>query len=930
MKRLLNIVLFFFILSNSFGTIHYVSTTGSNANAGTIGAPWLTFSYACSHSVNGDVITFIGSNSYTEPNQCILPVGVNVDFNSSTIHFTYFNTGFYQAALMLTSAEGTQGNQTLQNGFLDGVNWTSFQCILVRGRGYVTLLHLVITKFQVSGIHIGGKANGENTGVPPSIFSDSNKILNCKILDCNDRPIQAANSVSCGNITYEGQSNTIFQFDTCINIGKPQGHNGDNWSGIQGNNKGIQWLDCYSQKPRDEGNSFNCHIENWFDMGGCVVRRCTFVGGGNMFDWGYGSCRRYSYPLSWEVDHNYFMQTSQADSLPTYSLAVGNIALQFESSTNATYGPFPVFASGDVKIHDNYYKNIATPIQAVLNNNPNDTLRRIYVYNETYDNCGYANSNYSGMTYWHITNGSLIDSIFLYNRTMTTGSPGSSSGGDFFEHSTGNIKDVYLLNNIYKGIRGYGYVVFRGSLACDHFFDQNNIVWQNAFTNNPYYFGGTPVTTNFTILDTLKRDPLFVSNSLPDFHLAAGSPGIGTGLNPPNTYIGAYPPGTITPVINWPWAALTYPNGLGAGQLDAVAKDGVTTVTGTHAYSPGSGTVGNVPGISVNDVFTPNDPVTYSSVSKTVTITVNPQVVSLVMTNTSRQYTGSPLSPTLTATPNVSTSLTLDGVTGGKINAGNYAYFGNVTDPNSTATPVSGTFTITKASATINSNNITVNYDGLTHVPTYTTTPSGLTVTHHYSSGTAPSAIGSYTDTLRLSNANYSASDLVVTIDIVSNPALIFISDTIHTYNGSPQTVTVTCAYTYSLTGVPQTNTGVYQNVIATITQVGHTGADTAIMTILPKAAVLSWTKPANAPFGTLFSSLQLNAVADQPGTWVYNVVSGSKIPYGITNLIGTFTPSSSNYSGGTISTTIQTYSVNPFNCDNCRFYLTNKYFQKI
>ena len=384
----------------------------------------------------------------------------------------------------------------------------------------------------------------------------------------------------------------------------------------------------------------------------------------------------------------------------------------------------------------------------------------------------------------------------------------------------------------------------------------------------------------------------------------------------------------ITPVISWSPASVTYPNGLGAGQLNAIAMDGATIVPGTHSYLHGTGYVGNVPGISNTDSFIPSDQLTYSTATKTVTIPVNPQSVSLAFSDTIKTYTGASLLPTLTATPNVSTSITLNGVTSGKINAGTYTAIGGVTDPNSTATSITASFTINKATATINAVNQEFNYDGLSHSISYTTFPSGLNVTHSYSSGTAPTEIGTYTDTLRMVENNYEAGEIVRTITIVENAAIIFISDTSKVYNGSPQGVTVTSDYsheeTYNGSATVPTNAGVYE-VITTINDGVHVGADTATLTILPKQAILSYSKPENVQYGTLYSAYQQKAVADVAGTFIYSFTVGNIIPLGLNTISATFTPDSPNYSGGTVSSTVTSFPGN----NSPEIYITPNYFKK-
>jgi hypothetical protein len=298
-----------------------------------------------------------------------------------------------------------------------------------------------------------------------------------------------------------------------------------------------------------------------------------------------------------------------------------------------------------------------------------------------------------------------------------------------------------------------------------------------------------------------------------------------------------------------------------------------------------------------------------------VGITENQGTATLAFSNLTQTYSGLALSPTLTTTPaGISTSLTLGGVTGGRINAGTYAAVGGITDPNWTATSISGTFTINKAAATITATNQTFNFDGLTHTITATTTPAGLTgLTHSYSSGAAPSAIGVYHDTVRLVNSNYTASQVVVTITIVNNPAIIFISDTTKVFNGSPQCVTVTCAYSFTLVNGCRTSTG-SQTVTATINDGIHTGSDTATLTIAKKKGHVTLAQSQNVAYGTTFTSQQLSSTIDISGTISYVPTFGDLIPLGTSTITATLTPTdTANYIGDVTTTTITSFPVNPF-----------------
>lgn len=382
----------------------------------------------------------------------------------------------------------------------------------------------------------------------------------------------------------------------------------------------------------------------------------------------------------------------------------------------------------------------------------------------------------------------------------------------------------------------------------------------------------------------------------------------------------------ITPTITWATpSAITYGTALSSTQLNAS-----TSVAGTFSYNYSSGTFLNAGTYTLTTVFTPTDGATYSTATKSVTLVVNKATATLSYSALTKTYNGSSQSPTITTSPSglATISTTYNGVGLAPTNAGSYTVVTGLSNANYSATSITDTFTINKATATINAVNQEFNYDGLSHSISYTTYPTGLNVTHSYSSGTAPSAIGTYTDTLRMVENNYEAGEIVRTITIVENAAIIFISDTSKIYNGSAQGVTVTSAYsheeTYNGSATVPTNAGSYE-VISTINDGVHTGADTATLTILPKQAILSYSKPSNVQYGTLYSTAQQKATADVPGTFIYNFTIGSIIPLGLNNLSATFTPTSSNYSGGTVTQTLQCFQGNK----SPSIYITPNYFKK-
>lgn len=374
----------------------------------------------------------------------------------------------------------------------------------------------------------------------------------------------------------------------------------------------------------------------------------------------------------------------------------------------------------------------------------------------------------------------------------------------------------------------------------------------------------------------------------------------------------------------WPTNTVTLTGG-GTDADGTIVAYEWSKVSGPLSYgisSAGSPTT-NITGLQSGGVYQFQLKVTDNSGgvdSDRVQVTENKGTASLAYVGGSftQTFNNTPLQPTVVTSPaGLPTSTTLGGVTGGKVNAGTYPSISNITDTNYVSTSISAVFTINKQTVVINASNQQFNYDGLQHTITATTTPSVSGLTYTYSSGAAPTAIGVYNDTVRLQNVNYQATPVIVTITIVNNPAPIFISDTTFIFNNLPHTVTVTSAYSYSITGGTRTNAGT-QQVIVNINDGIHVGTDTANLTVLKADPVLSWAQPGNMPFGSMLTAQQLNATSNVAGQIQYDHILGETLPPGQTIITGTFTPTDpANYNGGTIQRTINVYLVNPF---------TNKY----
>lgn len=373
--------------------------------------------------------------------------------------------------------------------------------------------------------------------------------------------------------------------------------------------------------------------------------------------------------------------------------------------------------------------------------------------------------------------------------------------------------------------------------------DRNLAQWQTYSGYDLHSFKSPRTITNINQLlfiynETFSPKVFPLTGNYVDVKNTAYS--VSTTLQPFTSLVLIATAALITPVVTWANpAAITYPTPLGAVQLNATAN-----VPGTFVYTPVSGTVLNAGTQTLNVTFTPTDQATYSIVTKSVTIVVNPASATLSYSNLTQVYNGSPLAPTVTTNPPGLTvvNTTYNGVGTAPINAGSYALISGLTNANYTAPTISGTFIIQQAPATLTITNLTQTYDGTQKSVTVTTNPAGLSgvsITYN-GSPTAPTNAGSYSIVATLTNANYSAPNALGTLVIAK------------------ATPTVT------------------------------------------------WSNPVAITYGTALSGTQLNATASVAGSFVYTPASGTILNAGTQTLSVNFTPTDAANYNSVNNTTVQ------------------------
>ena len=208
------------------------------------------------------------------------------------------------------------------------------------------------------------------------------------------------------------------------------------------------------------------------------------------------------------------------------------------------------------------------------------------------------------------------------------------------------------------------------------------------------------------------------------------------------------------------------------------------------------------------------------------------------LSNLAQTYDGSPEAATVTTTPSgLSVSVTYNGSATVPTAAGSYSVVATVTDPNYQGS-ATGTLVISKATASVQLNNLSTTYNGSPQGVSVVTTPSGLSVGVTYNgSSTVPTAAGSYPVVATVNDPNYTGS-ANGTLVISQATASVQLSNLSVMYNGSPQPATVTTtpsgltvSVTYNGSTTVPSAIGSYP-VVATITDPNYTGSANGTLVI--------------------------------------------------------------------------------------------------
>jgi hypothetical protein len=504
MKRFFSIFILLVITLSLRATTYYVTTAangGSDSHtalqAQTSSTGWLTLAHACaSVSGVGDII-HVNIGTFIETSQCILAPGVNIlgegDGSHIISHVANADDGNNYALIMLTSpAQNTPGNQAIDHIQLDGDNLTGGGAIYMKFRSGVVVQYCTIIDFNYSGIVFEGENAWDSE---PVTFSGSNRMIANSITNCHG-------GAGGGNIRITGQQGcTIYQ--NIIDGRARSMQNAITFSNI----KSSSFFNNTVYTLNNRGSALNFAIEIWDTWGGLLIYGNTFIGGGTVDLGGH-----YTYKGTATTGASIYMNTFTLPAQEVYNSGEV-IAITVESWQTIQ----------NVYVFNNRITNFGTGVQVTFGQ-AGGVAENLYFYNNIFENIGYSDTEGGSSAIGFIDQGYAVTSwnnINILHNVMKAGGSFPYKGIRYYV--MGANTNVAIKDNIIQGF-GTSAISFTSSGG-----SMNTI----GITNNILYSNGNTITgtsgfTNYTSSSNYTTNPSFVSST--NFHLQAGSPGIGTGV----------------------------------------------------------------------------------------------------------------------------------------------------------------------------------------------------------------------------------------------------------------------------------------------------------------------------------------------------------------------------------------------------------------
>lgn len=500
-----------------FGSLFYVSTTGNNANNGlTSGTAWATHVYAGTHTVSGDAISTL-AGTYTETATIVLPAAVSwTGADSATTIIKSAVSADYVPLLTMSSAQGTNGNQTISTLQFDG-QLTNFLAVMVGGRSNVVFTNCSFKNFLDRGVIFSAK--GDYTDGAPSIYSTGNQFYNNRVLNCG-RYIHPNGSYGMGNLNIGGQTGLLVHDNVIIQNQRVSGDNG--WPikyANEGHNRGLKIYNNTLTKNKFLGdyngdNDWDFCVELWYIEGGCEI---------------------YNNAIEGAIDMAY----NQRISAYSYSFYIHNNTLS-QPTLNAKFQG-GIYTEREVEIGwitDNTFDKIAAGVIINIEDFGAGTYQHVdglKIQKNLMSNIGRAigdgNNGFGVGIFTHNTATFNVDSLLIDNNTIVAASGNAPFEGIYLNYNVavGATNNLFIRNNIVQGFVDYWLRVSNSGSTIDTCKIQNNLRYLNANSNVELFANGNP--THLFKTNNIIGNPLFVDAVGGNYHVTGLSPCVNNGLD---------------------------------------------------------------------------------------------------------------------------------------------------------------------------------------------------------------------------------------------------------------------------------------------------------------------------------------------------------------------------------------------------------------
>lgn len=471
-------------------TTYYVDPNGSDSNNGSQGSPWKTLAYAVSRVTAAGDIIHVNSGTFNETGQMFLSTGVSIEGSGtgSVIVSKVTSSGSFLLMLHSTS-ENTNGNQHISNITFDGGSVTAYGGVSVYNRGNVKVYGCTFRDFMATGIQFNDGGSVPVTRATGNEFY-SNTVTNCSMYT----------SIGYGGLRIGGQQGMLVHDNNLSQTGRASGTNGYVIKyGGEGWNQGLKIYNNTITKEAYDGSSFDFAIELTHEQGTEIFNN-TIIGA---------------------IDVNFVSKGSYNYGFYVHNNIIGPTA----SKSRMENGVILEFDIEGAVIKNNYFRNLGSIV--LFSTRAGYDLKNNTFADNICDNIGVVGSTAGQCIRFIVVDSpsTSSDGFYVYNNVIIGRAASNISWGVSIPSNEGSTNNV-VRNNIIMNFAS-GAITSNPGSSVNGLTITNNILYNNGNGNNPFYANGTP--SNYTFSGNLNVNPQFVSST--DFHLQAGSPAIGAGVN---------------------------------------------------------------------------------------------------------------------------------------------------------------------------------------------------------------------------------------------------------------------------------------------------------------------------------------------------------------------------------------------------------------